>query len=436
MKRFHIVSLLLIICLMAGCSGVNAQELYCLPEAPEDYYDLQETLSAVMDQGYSYYAPTSGTHRETVQLVDLSGDGVDEAVAFFRSDIDGAVKAYIFSKQNDIYETDAVIDCAGSSVASVEYIDLDGGGSLELLLACQVSETVAQALQVCRYAEGEAVTLETIPCSRYALADLGGNGSQMLFCFEDNGSDPCTVGAYCFREGQFLLEKELNLSVSYGDILRLQEICLEDDSNGLAVASVLGENQTVYDIFTLSEDAVIRVRSAETLVCDNLRGGTLYPQDVDGDGRTEFPKVEALPAYGEGATAQSVVLWYGVDSQGESLQKAMTYHDFGSKWYLELPETWQDQIVIKQNDVATSISTVSSAIFYRLDEQGRPGEDILTIYTLKGTDQQSYAEDLGLSILYSSTEVVYAVSINDGAESWEGSISMAQVSDGFHPMEQ
>ena len=135
MKRFRIVSLLLIFALLAGCSGLSAQELYCLPEAPEDYYDLQEALSKVISEGLSYHAPASGAHRETVQLVDLNSDGTDEAVAFFRGDGDGAVKTYIFSKQSGIYETTAIIDCAGSGVASVEYADLDGGGGLELLIS-------------------------------------------------------------------------------------------------------------------------------------------------------------------------------------------------------------------------------------------------------------------------------------------------------------
>ena len=436
MKRLKIVSLLLIIALLAGCSGLNAQELYCLPEAPEDYYDLQEALSGVISAGLSYYAPTSGAHRETVQLVDLDSDGTDEAVAFFRSDQDGAVKTYIFSKQNDVYETAAVIDCAGSAVASVEYADLDGSGGLELLLACQVSETVTQALQVCRYAEGEAVTLETVSCSRYTLTDLNGDGNRMLLCFMDNGSDPCTVGCYRFQDQKFSQERELKLSGSYSGIISVQEIQLEDDGLALAVSSALGDTQTVHDIYAMVEDAMTQVKPENILISDNLRGGILCPEDIDGDGRTEIPKTKLLPAYGEGATAQTVVLWYGLDARGKATQKAMTYHDFGGKWYLMLPESWQDQILIKQNDTATPVSSISSAAFYRLDQQGKPGEEIMTVYTLKGPDQAAYAEEEGLRILYSSTDVVYAASINETAELWEGTITMAQISDGFYPMEQ
>lgn len=433
MKRFRIVSLLLILALLAGCSGLSSEELYCLPEAPEDYYDLQEALSAVLSDGYAYHAPASGARREPVQLVDLDSDGMDEAVAFFRGTSDGAVKTYIFSKQNGVYETAAVIDCVGSAVASVEYADLSGDGSLELLIACQLSETVTQALQVCRYVSGEALMLETLSCNRYVLADLGSGGAD-LYCVVDNGSDPGTISGYRLQSGQISPSGEVKLSGCYSDLLRIQEIFLADGTKALAVSLSRGESQTVYDVFTLEAGNLIQVK-ARQLQSENLRGGILYPQDIDGDGTTEIPNVEELPAYDEGASAQSVVQWYGLDAEGNTTLKASTYHDLGGSWYLTLPESWQDQILVKQTDRATAVSSVSTAAFYRLDEQGKAGEEILTIYTLRGTDRQTYAEEQDLNILYSSAEIVYATSINEGAALWEGSITMAQVSEGFHAMD-
>ena len=57
----------LILALLAGC-GLSYENLYTLPRASEDYYDLQEALNAVLQNGYTYQAPASGARQEPVQL--------------------------------------------------------------------------------------------------------------------------------------------------------------------------------------------------------------------------------------------------------------------------------------------------------------------------------------------------------------------------------
>lgn len=432
MKRFWIVSLLLSLALFSGCSGLDAEELYCPPEAPEAYYTLQDALSEVLSQGLSYHAPAAGTRREPVQLVDLDGDGVEEAVAFFRTG-EGAVKTYIFANQDGVYEQQAVIDSAGVAVASVDYADLTGTGDLELLISCQVSETVTQALQVCRYGDGGTVTLSTVSCNRSMLTDLDGDGAQELVCLVDNGADPCVLSFYRFLDGKLTSDREIKLSSDYSSVLELECIRLTDQTRALVISSAFGESEMVYDLFTLKDGVFSAVHPQEDLLhSDRARGGVLYPRDIDGDGLQEIPKMEQLAAYGEGTTPQCVTLWYGFNSSGKAKQKAVTYHDFDNGWYLDLPESWVGAFLVKQNDTATAVNTVSSAIFYHLKEDGTPGDEILTLYTLKGANRQTLAEEQKLSILYSDNEVTYAFSLPKGAQKWDGSITMAQVSDGFH----
>lgn len=433
MKRHFTATLLLIFMLLSGCSLSQPEALYCLPEAPADYYDLQEALTKVLDEGYSYHAPASGTHRETVQLLDLNGDGTDEAVAFFRRNQDGAVKCYIFSKQEGVYDQSAVIDCTGSGVASVEYADLDGSGNLELLLSCQVSQTVPQALQICRYDGREAQTLMTIPCSRYMI--LNPAGKSWLMCFTDNGTDPCTLGCYCLGDGGLSLEREETLTGSYAQMVDVQEICLEDGAYAVAITSDLEENRRTYDILTLLDGTVSRVHS-EVLQSEGVRGDALCPQDVDQDGKTELPQTQTMAPYDEGSTAQNLVIWYGVSSDGTAKKKAAAYYDVAENWYLTLPDSWLGNILVKQSDTAEGDCAVSQAVFYRLDEDGKAGDKLITVYTLKGSGQQAYAEEQGLSVLYSSADVLCAVSINEEIPHWEGTVTMNQISDGFHPLEQ
>jgi hypothetical protein len=82
--------------------------------------------------------------------------------------------------------------------------------------------------------------------------------------------------------------------------------------------------------------------------------------------------------------------------------------------------------------VDTATCTVNSVSFYHLTKAGKPGDELLTVYTLRGESRQDYAETQELTILRSDTEVIFAVHLNEDAEPWEGSISMSQISEQFH----
>lgn len=433
MKRSGIIACFLILCMLGGCSGLSMDELYCLPQAPEDYYDLQEALDAVLSQGQNYQAPTAGARREPVQLVDLDGDGADEAVAFFRSGEDGSVAAYIFARNDSAYELSATIPCSGSAVGNVEYADLDGSGSLELLITCQVSESVTQALQVTRYRDGQAEALLTVPCGQYVLTDLNSDGAEEILCLTDSGAE-AGAGAVCYTYigGALEASGEVRLSGSYSSIQRVCQGTLEDGTAAVTVTSSDDDQRLTDVLIRNGQDGLAAVDCGTLGVSPQLEDGALYPADLDGDGALEIPQAKELPAYKKDDGTEWIVGWYGLTSKGTSTLKAETYHSFGEGWYLELPEAWQNAVTVTEADEASGACSIHTTSFYRLKSSGKPGAEILTVYALWGASRQEQAESLGLTSLYSDTDMILAVDINEEAAPWDGAISVAQVSERFH----
>lgn len=427
MKRvWRLLAAALALLALTGCSGLSYEDLYCLPKASEDYYDLQDALGEVIKDGYSYLAPASGARQEPVQLTDLDGDGTDEAVAFFRSTSDGTVSVYIFSRAGEAYTPAAVISGAGSAVASVEYADLDGRGELELLIAYQVSESVTQALQVYHYDGSEAVSILSAGCSRYELADLDGDGQPELMCITGSGADtPATAAYFDFREGELGRQGESRLSFAYDSLRRIQSGSLKGGGKCMIFSGLSPEGTLLMDIYTADEDGLRAVvPDTGPLSTQAIRGSYVYPEDADGDGVIELPQARQLPAYDSGSAAQWVVDWYSLSASGSREKTCTVYRSFEENWTFTLPESWEDKITVKATDLSTTVSSVG---FYRLTETGP--EEILTIYTLRGSDRRQYAEENGLTILLSGSETVFAVALRDSAQPWEGTVSMAQLSE-------
>lgn len=63
---------------------------------------IDEVMAA---DGCSYSAPVSGSNQQSVQLVDLDGDGEEEAIVFARTAGEKPLKAYVFDKKDGAYRT-------------------------------------------------------------------------------------------------------------------------------------------------------------------------------------------------------------------------------------------------------------------------------------------------------------------------------------------
>ena len=117
---------------LTGCFR-TVDELFTLPKLPEEYQNLQEKIEEVTTgTGAEYAAPIMGANNQPVQLQDLDGDGVMEALAFFRvstANDDKPLKIYIFRLTDGGYELGTVIEGEGSAINSISYEDLRGGCS-------------------------------------------------------------------------------------------------------------------------------------------------------------------------------------------------------------------------------------------------------------------------------------------------------------------
>lgn len=442
MKRIRRGCLLLVLLLgLSGCAGLSTEELYQLPEASKDYYDLQAAINSLLEEGLSYQAPASGARREPVQLTDLNGDGIDEAVAFFRSAA-GEVTVYVLAKEDGVYTPTATIDGAGPAVASVEYADVDGQEGLEILLTYQVSESVPQALQVYRYDAEGAVNILTAGCSQYFLADLDGDERSEIVCLTGSGADsPAAISYYDGRDGALTHGEELRLSFPYDNLRRAKKGTLSDEAGAMLISGVTGEGVLVTDIF-VDADGVLQqvIPRKDVLHSASVDGAAYaYPADMDGDGIMEVAVAEALPHAAADSTLLFALRWYAVDSSGKSKAKLVTYQNFDENWYFEFPEFWDGAVLVREEDISTTVRAVH---FYRILDQAGDQlifdlmdedqvERVLTIYTLRGGNRQRYAEEHGLSVLYSDSEIVYAAELNGKAQPWEGTITLAQVSERF-----
>lgn len=425
--------------LLGGCMlSASAEELYALPQLPEEYQALRACISEVLETGAEYAAPQAGGNLPPVQMVDLNGDGSDEALAFFRvSSEERPLRIYIFQAVEDGYRQAAVIEGSGTSIHSIRYDDMDGDGVQEILVSWRVSAEV-RSLSVYSMRDLEPLPLMSSPYARYELADLDGDDDLELVLLrsDDTGTGLSLADYYDWDSGKSGLELQstARLSAPVASLQGMQPGTLLGGKTAVFVTSrVTGEDETsntVTDILICRQPELVNiVLSDDTGVSNQIfryLNSQIQPTDITGNGATAVPRPAQLLSESRESEYWKI-FWHNYRTDGSSEQEAITYHNTTDGWYLLLPKMWDSHFTVRQ--VNTS-ATVHATEFYGV-RGSVVGEKLMTIYTFTGTDREAQAAKPGRSILRLQGETIYAVSYTDYYADWLYEVDAAEIAERF-----
>lgn len=408
MKRIaELCALLCLTLLCSGCAGgLSDETLYRLPKLPAEYESLEAQIDTLIASGAEYAAPTSGSNLQSVQMVDLDGDGEEEAVAIFRRASDERpMKIYVFRAVDDSYQQFGAIEGTSNSIYSINYVDLNGDGWREILAGIR-SDLDVQNLSVWSLATGEPQQLLLTGYSRYAARDMDGDGRQDLVVLRSDEESYAVADYYAWDGAEMELRSSLRLSSTVAELSRLTYGTLSGGENALFVTSVTQDGAAAVDILRVDEGALRGVVSSASGKASRFLD--LYPGDVNADGVTEVPESVPFPQTDPESPIYYRIGWRQYDVSGDSAVVRETYQDAQSGWSLLLPEEWGDGVTVSR---ATN-SEGSATTFYALG--GKEPEPFLTIYAFTGDNRASMATRNGRIVLSRQAEIVYAAEFYDG----------------------
>ena len=426
---------------LSGCLiNVSPADMFSLPQLPPEYTALKEHIDALVADGAEYAAPTSGTNIQPVQLVDLDGDGTEEALAFLRQGTsEKPLKIYVFRAVGETYEQAAVIEGGGASIYSVAYNDMDGDGCLELIVGWKISTElqVLTAYSLCDFQPEEIIDSTTY--AKYSLLDLNRDGKQELVVIRAAGDGNSAADYYRWQEDGSLSQKPVStarISTSVAELTQastqsgyasgsaLRSGRLQGGIPALFVTGVEESAIAITDILTdRGGELVNLVQSSTTGVSSEIFPYlSLRPQDINDDKVTEVPAPFPIAStdFMDGEIRYQIN-WRSYRADGTPEVVETTYHDVEDGWYLILPDNWEDQVMVSRNDSNSEAVCVTFSVREGMGDMPR---DILRIYTLTGDDRESKASRSGRIRLGRRQEtVVYAAELPESGQDWSGAMN-------------
>ena len=392
---------------LSGCLRIIVDDLYSLPQASEDYLELQGHINSVLSQGAEFSPPTGGKNRQAVQLKDLNSDGVNEVTAFFSVPGDSTLRIYIFELVEGDYKVAEVIEGVGTAFESIRYADMDGDGVMEIVVGWQMGAALKH-MSIFSIKGFHSILLAGAEYSELAVYDLHGNSNNDVVVLRLPSQETGAVAeVFTLMPDGEIVTAEARLSSGVDTISRVMAGMLIDGVPAIFVESEgsFAEGRFVTDICAFQDGILtnISMKGISAISEETIRSLNIYCSDINNDGAIKVPVPRRLRARSE--TEYYAIDWYAFSGAGFSRLELTTYHNINDEWFLVLPFDWRGMVSVRREDVVLGERTV---VFSHISGDEGPYEDFLKIYKITGDMRNERAKLPGRALLMSEGAAVYA----------------------------
>jgi len=373
---------------LSGCMmSASVEDLYTLPQLPEEYQGLSVQIEGILASGAEYTSPTAGTNLQSVQLEDLDGDGTEEALAFFRTETN-AYQVYVFRQVDGQYLRIGMAEGYGSTLRAIYYPTL-GNGKAALAMCWGFDEGGSYGMTVYGFGNTGMSVLMDIRYSDVVLRDINGDGSEeMAFAIRDTVTGLYSARIYQYQKDQYRVLCDVPMCLEVRSVANMQFGTLENGQVGLYVDSNATTGGYVTDLICYDGQTAYNrtIDQASGSGTKTWRLNAVYCSDIDGDGRVDVPAAHVFSYEPNEVEARARVDWYNFDRDGLSAQVGSTVHAVAENWYFQWPDRWGDQVRIGKG----TDTNLSKTIFSVLNSDGT-SEDLLVLWFFSGGGREEEA---------------------------------------------
>ncbi len=429
-KALCFAGLLLMITLLGGCSLRSGDGLLLLPKVPAEYVQLQQQLNRILESGAVYAVAETGTNRQAVQLKDLDGDGVEEALAFFRTQ-SGAYQVYVFRQEQESYHAIGMAEGYGTTLRAVYYPQLPDGKSA-MAMCWGFDEGGAYGMTVYGVNDGGMTVLLDAQYGDVTIRDIDKDGSEELaFAIRDNVTGLYSARVYRWHRDQYRILYDVPMCLEVRSVANMQFGPVENDQLGLYIDSLSTTGGYVTDLICYDGQVAHNrtIDQASGSGSKTWRPASVFCADVSGDGRVDVPVSHNFPYDANEVELRARLDWYNYSPDGTETQVASTLNSVTESWYLLWPEKWSDQVRVGKSAGAGLSKTIFST------QKSGESQELLTLWMFSGDNrEQTSTIYQKLSNLITNAAGIYRYSIPVEADP-DLALTGEELKELFHPIE-
>lgn len=402
-KNTKILFTISVMFLLSSCIGMSSDDVLKAPLPSRDYIALQKEVDKKITAGAVYSPPEAGEYRNTIQLVDIDGDGTDEAIAFLReARASGKFNVYVYKKINEQYVEIGSVKGSGTAIDAVSYPIISPTGIRAIVINWKLGRDINRGMSIATLNNTkDTFQIDTIldtNCLEFVIYDFDDDGADEIITIIDE-VDIKKANIYEISPDKINLVSVVSLSDEILKISKTRVGKIKGGINALFIESLIDDTPAlITDILIYNNHLQnITINKATGSGINNYRAININAEDVNNDGIIEVPKVRAFDA--KSKDSLWLLEWYVYSSDGTAEKKLSTYHNISEGWFYKFNSYWQKNVKAYKR-------TENGSSYISFEENGTV---ILEVHIFVGDNRDYYASQEGNTVIAETSNAIYCV---------------------------
>ncbi len=421
-KRFLPVIILLACVILSSCStGFDDENLLQPPKNTGREAAIQKLIDKASGGHYLLKYPSSGEYRSAIITADLNNDEIDEAVAFYRTQLDESVHIILMQCVGDKWKTCSDFKTDYTDVNSICFADYNFDGVLDILAGFTTSGEVNE-LNVFNLdlKTSKAVKVDfTANYSAFTTGDFDGDGgSEIITLSLTSAESEATATLIDYDKKNLYNLSECSLDTSVTTYENVVSTKLDDKNTGVIIDGIVDGGYNSQIIYYNSADRSLVNYPYTTSKSSNptFRSYSVLSRDFDDDGIVEVPVIKSDANVSDTENVAPVVSWRSFNTSKRKLtEDARCMNNFDYGYYFKMPDYFIGASVatLSEDKKTMEIYSVNDnkkgdlLLTIKVFDVGTSSDKMKDYSTLENYNQNIFAYKLGAStILYIDDNIV------------------------------
>lgn len=369
--------------LLSGCTSFISDPVSRMtsPQLSEDKATLMAAINSLKPVGSQLIRPVNDDD-SSIFTEDLNNDGIPETIVFYETPGEAVqIHGMILENQGSSWVKKLVFDGEGTVLESVDLKDVTNDGMLDIVAGfSRGDEGLQKGLVVYSYSGSSLGEVLQLSYTKYVIGDLNGDGIEDITAVSLKRNEISSITTYQYNDNGFeQLDRLETLDPYINNYYNVVAGKVAEDKEGIVLDAAINSNSATSYIVVMENNKLRLVIGGNDRT---FRDRRIISEDINTDGIIEIGMLEIPKGWEffDPNTIPYFTSYYKWDGKDDLIFVQQQYRDPADRFYIDFSPEWYGDITIDTKSIqdkylkfvlSSTGETLAEVSFFSLPEWER-----------------------------------------------------------------